>query len=314
MVALAFGLTEASPLPFTETFDELSTGDLAGQNGWMAAGTAALVQSVAAHQNQALELTDAVVDRDLIGTRNCAWLSFWACCTARPSENPSVEDPDTSFAFFMNTNGLLSVYSNTVPVELPVEIPTNVWTRFDVYCDYDQQTWDLSVNKTNVAAGLPLYSSGRRVSGLYIKNASPSPAYVDSITMADREPVADPVDTDGDTLPDWWEQRHFGTVRAGQPDAVSSNLVNSVRNAYIAGLDPNQTNHFRIERIDPDSRHLSWQAQYGRRYSVYWTTNLLDGFELVRSGITGDGVVDIPVTNHFGGFYRVNVELDTSSP
>lgn len=301
----------AAPLPFAETFDGLAAGAINGQNGWNATGTTARVQSSNVYQGQALEITDASVDHDLTGTTNSVWLSFRARCTALSDQTPTVTDPDTSVAFFVNTNGFLTVYSNTTPVELSVQMPLDVWTRFDVYCDYDALTWNLSVNKTNVAAGLPLYSAGRRVSGLHIQNNASSAAYVDSIAVSDREPVEDPVDTDGDDLPDWWEYRHFGSVSAGRPGDMASNRVNDVRGAYIAGLDPHQSERFRMKRLDPVGRKLSWRARPGRRYSVYWSTNLLEGFSLVRSGLTGDGDLQVPVTNRASGFYRVEVELDT---
>ncbi len=311
LLGVVAGSLSASPLPFAETFDGLAADAIHGQNGWSASGSTARVQSSMAYQGQALEITDASVAHDLTGTTNAVWLSFRARCTALPEQAPAVPSPDASVAFFVNTNGLLTVYSNTTPVELSEEMPLDTWTRFDIYCDYDALTWNLSVNKTNVIAGVPLYSAGRRVSGLHIQNRASAAVYVDSITLADREPVDDPVDTDGDSLPDWWERRHFGSVTGARPDDPASNQVNNVRAAYIAGLDPHKGGRFRLERAASGGRPFSWRARPGRRYSIYWTPSLLEDFSLVQSGVTGDGEMTVPVTNDTTGFYRLTVELDT---
>ena len=43
-------------------------------------------------------------------------------------------------------------------------------------------------------------------------------------------------DSDGDGLPDWWENIYFGDLDAN-PGDLSSNGVDTVYSAYIAGLD-----------------------------------------------------------------------------
>ncbi len=180
---------------------------------------------------------------------------------------------------------------------LSAVIPTNVWIRFDVYCDYDELTWNLSVNKTNVAAGLPLYSNNRQLALVQIQNASASSVYIDTLSIVDEEPVTDIIDTDGDTIPDWWEQKYFGGITNAAPVATN-------QNAYIAGLSPGE--QFRISGYS-----LSWDGQPGRRYSVYAATNLLTGFTFQTNILwSADEYIDLIHTNEQAMFYRVAVELD----
>jgi len=98
----------------------------------------------------------------------------------------------TSAAFYINTNGHLVVYNNTTPVELTaVQLQTNTWIQFDIYCDYDLQQWGLSINKTNIADKLGFYSLGTEVKSLVLENASASVAYIDSLDIGNQSPFAE---------------------------------------------------------------------------------------------------------------------------
>jgi hypothetical protein len=90
-------------------------------------------------------------------------------------------------------------------------------------------------------------------------------------------------DADGNGLPDLWELQHFD-IAGVDPDAICLNSINTVRQAYIAGLNPNNPNATFLTSILPD-RILQWNAVSGRVYSVYWTTNLLSGFQCLESNI-----------------------------
>jgi len=121
-------------------------------------------------------------------------------------------------------------------------------------------------------------------------------------------PTPIPPDTDNDRLPDSWEQEHFGGVTNATADAPCSNGVNTTREAYIAGLDPN----------NPDSRFsvlmetnaLHWTSVSGRTYTVYQTTNLMNGFQPFMTDIpwTQDSY---PITNELpASFYKIGVLLE----
>jgi hypothetical protein len=307
LVLAAFFLTAgASQLPFLETFDELTNNvSINNQHGWVVdSGTSATVQSsvVATNSSQALEIQNSQVTHSLSNSKTSIWISFQARITAKPDANPIVSDANTSVAFFVNTNGSLVVYSNTTPVTLNTIIPTNVWTRFDVYCDYSNLKWMLSINGTNVASDLALYSASSQVESLLIANHSTNAAYIDELAVQDTEPANGLADSDGDGIPDWWEMSHTNAA----PNGIAQNGMTYLQN-YIAGLDPsNASDVFRA--IQGDGRKISWDRKDGRQYDIYWTSNLMSEFSFIY---TAPGSVfedtDIARTGNPAGFYQIRV-------
>lgn len=77
---------------------------------------------------------------------------------------------------------------------------------------------------------------------------------------------------------------------------------------YIAGSDPtNRGSCFRITKCDRNV--IGWDAVSGRVYSIYWATNLLNGFQCLqsnvpwtRSGFTNPDAVPC-------GYYRIDVRM-----
>jgi uncharacterized repeat protein (TIGR02543 family) len=99
---------------------------------------------------------------------------------------------------------------------------------------------------------------------------------------------------------------------------LSSNGVNTIREAYIIGLNPtNATGRFEISvsGAPAGSMALNWNSTSGRLYNVYWSTNLLGGaasFQLLRSNILWSANV-FTNTEHISekcGFYRIDVQLE----
>lgn len=119
---------------------------------------------------------------------------------------------------------------------------------------------------------------------------------------------ADPEDVDGDELPDWWETEHFDESVDVDPDDICSNEVNTVRDAYIAGLDPNDP--FSFFEVSNVWNRLWWNATSGRVYNIYWTTNLLDTFQPLETNFTGNTFTDTTHGVEEKGFYKIDVRLD----
>ena len=305
-----FAAANADQLPFSETFNNLSNGSLSNQNAWVVQSGTAIVQTNVVQSGKAVQLNSSSVSHTLDNTNSSMWLTFWAKYTGLSSQNPAVTT-NTSLAFYISTNAHLVVFSNTTPVTLTTVIPTNVWTRFDIYCDYAALTWNLSVNKTNVCAGLPLYANNRQFDTIQIQNQNEAVAYIDEITATDIEPVTDKIDSDSDGIPDWWEQKYFGGITAAVAGNLASNGVNTLWSAYIAGLNPLGTDRFLISGATSPGGPLSWAGQPGRYYSVYWTTNLTSGFTLLQANIpwSQNGFIDAVRTNAPAGFYQVRVGL-----
>ncbi|MFA6174786.1 MAG: hypothetical protein WC701_14075, partial [Kiritimatiellales bacterium] len=99
------------------------------------------------------------------------------------------------------------------------------------------------------------------------------------------------------------------------PDAVCSNGVNLIIQAYVAGLDPNDPDSkfsFLVDRSTPFGNVLHWQSVIGREYSVYYSTNLLSGFiPLINHLVTGSGTYIDEVYEYNGSrYYKIDVRID----
>jgi len=305
----------ASQLPFVETFeaaDGVVEGTINGQNGWTLVGDTADVQSAVVQEgSQALKIQGGQVFHDLSSDNSAVWLHFQARCDAAPTANPTVTDANTSLAFFVNTNLNLVVYSNTVPVELTAQVPTNAWIRFDVYCDYDDMHWDLSMDGVNVAAGLPLYSTNSQVGSLVVGNDGTSPVYVDQIDIADTEQTAAGLpDSDSDQIPDWWEQKYFGGPTSVVAASPSGNDGLTYLETYVAGVSPTSYDPFVVTPLS-DGNGMTWDPVQSRLYSVYWSPNLMDGFTLIQSDIIypQSEFVDTAHPGDTAGFYSLKVQV-----
>jgi hypothetical protein len=120
-------------------------------------------------------------------------------------------------------------------------------------------------------------------------------------------------DTDKDGLPDWWEIRYFASATAANPDDPAANGVDTVKQCYIAGIDPTDPNSFFLLtdlRTLTSGNELRWPSVSGRVYTVYWTTNLLSGFQPVGSNITGGAFTDAIHPGQKHGFYKIGAALE----
>jgi hypothetical protein len=120
-------------------------------------------------------------------------------------------------------------------------------------------------------------------------------------------------DSNGNGIPDSWEQQYFGCATNANPNAICSNGINTIRQAYIAGLNPNDPQSRLLIsdfRSLTDENVLGWNAASGRVYSVYWTTNLMTGFQCLESNIpwTRSSFTNPAVVPQ--GFYKIDVRLE----
>jgi len=124
--------------------------------------------------------------------------------------------------------------------------------------------------------------------------------------------VPNPVnsDTDADELPDTWEMDQFGNLDAN-PGDPAANGINTVLECYIAGLDPTDPDSvFRISGFQPLTSILQWNAASGRVYTIYWSSNLLNGFnEVLQSNYTGGAYTDQAHGVEQQGFYQIKGNL-----
>jgi hypothetical protein len=116
------------------------------------------------------------------------------------------------------------------------------------------------------------------------------------------------LDTDKDGIPNWWESQYSGGPTSANPNAICSNGINTLLQAYIAGLDPTNSSA-RFDVTQNPRNVVQWNAVSGRIYSVYFSTNLMAGFQPLETNIPWTrGSFTNPATDP-QGFYKIDVRL-----
>jgi len=125
-------------------------------------------------------------------------------------------------------------------------------------------------------------------------------------------------DSDGDGVPDAWEMQYFGST-SGSGTNMAANGINTMLEAYIADLDPNNpTSVFpKVVTTNPPPGTMMMMvnpSSTARVYGVLWTTNLGANpqmWTLYPPEKTGTGsAVTFVITNEVPGrMYRTGVRL-----
>lgn len=117
-------------------------------------------------------------------------------------------------------------------------------------------------------------------------------------------------DSDGDGMPNDWETLYFGGPTNAVAGANPDNDFFTNLQEYIAGLNPNMVDGFGPSNLTLGAEtEFEWTAASGRVYSVYWSSNLLDGFSILQSNLTSGAYTDSTHSAESQGFYRLEVEL-----
>jgi hypothetical protein len=135
---------------------------------------------------------------------------------------------------------------------------------------------DLGTGTNHSSIGAPL-ATGGSVVGLIEILYPPAPAL---------DPEAD---TDGDGLPDSWEEENFGNLTAtATADSDGDGTTNLME--YLAGSDPRSgTSVFRpTSRVESGKLILTVPTVSGRNYRVWGTANLQTAWT-AHDTISGDG-------------------------
>jgi hypothetical protein len=119
-------------------------------------------------------------------------------------------------------------------------------------------------------------------------------------------------DSDSDGIADDWERQRGGNQN---PDRGCSNGVNTLLQAYIAGLDPNDPDSrfsFSVEIATFFGNILRWQRVGGREYKIYYSTNLVNGFlPLIDHLVPGEsGVYIDSIYKSEPRYYKIDVKID----
>jgi len=124
-------------------------------------------------------------------------------------------------------------------------------------------------------------------------------------------------DTDGDDLPDYWEQQYFSNPTSTN-NATGDFDSDGVSNAdeYAAGtnpLDPNSLLKFVTQtRLTNGTHRVQWSSVSNRTYRVSRAPSLFSGYTPIATNITStpttNTIIDSSATNSPQSFYRIELE------
>ncbi len=124
------------------------------------------------------------------------------------------------------------------------------------------------------------------------------------------EPLLPTGDLDADGLPDEWEISYFDNILEAVPGEDGDGDAMGNLAEYIAGTDPlDSVSNFRLRT---DAEALSFLAQTGRSYTLWYSSDLLAGeWSAAATNLQGNGVIVFwPYPkNGTNGFYRADVQL-----
>ncbi len=214
---------------------------------------------------------------DLGATAQSAQLTFWHYMELWDSEQDELR------VYYKTSAGgtwtLLATYTNSIAS----------WTQQTVALPNPGRTYFIAFE------GAAKYGYGVCIDDVYITASA-------SIT-----------DTDGDAIPDSWEQLYFnGPTNATAGDDNDADGLNNLYE-YIAGTNPtNKQSFFGVSLPGPTTGGvvIRWVPSIsGRVYGVHWTTNLMTGFQPLETNILWPQDSFTNPTAVPCGYYKIKVEL-----
>jgi hypothetical protein len=229
----------------------------------------------------------------------------------------------TTASFMINKSGVGADTSATNRVSISAELlATNGWQYIDAF--YDGETIRLTTSsETVLGAGLGLFVPNRRNMQVGSrKNANNFVGDMDEvrISIPALQTVAaepnDPFDSDGDGMPDPWEEQYFGSHRGGTSvsDADSDGFLDV--DEFRAGTSPlDSASLLKLNGIVPEGSagelNIFWQSVDGKTYRILSATNLLDGIWTTNvTGVSGTAPENSRAVSVDGaaGFFKIETE------
>ncbi len=133
-----------------------------------------------------------------------------------------------------------------------------------------------------------------------------------SPVIADYRESVNP-DYDADGLPNEWEQKYFGTDVGVNPRNISANGTQNFYECYVSGINPLDKNSgfsSKIKCKNAVGNIVTWNAVPSRKYSILFSTNLIDGFVITESKISYPQSSWTDSVEHVNAFYKVGVSID----
>jgi subtilisin family serine protease len=166
------------------------------------------------------------------------------------------------------------------------------------------------------AMNFPAETVAQRIQRI-LANVTPVAGLAGKVVTGGRLNLARAVDTDGNGLPDWWEQQFFGHLTGTDPNADPDHDGASNLAEFLAGTDPtNFSSALRLTALRAAGTNgvaLAWPGVSGRYYRLLRATNLLTGFNsLVRTNLAAtppvNTVTDSAPASAGPRFYRLELE------
>lgn len=235
-------------LPFVEGYEApvVIPGNLAGQHGWLASGSnAVIIQSNGVFEgSQALTLGSTGSATHVFASDGApvVWIDCQAKLVRRLTQANPVIGSNSAAAFFVNSAGQLVVSRDASSTQrwevLSCHAPvvTGQWARLTACLDYPAQKWSLWLNGVRVASDLCFANPCVEFYRAQFHGPALSVATLDALAITTNEPPG--LDTDGDGLPNAWEIAHG--FNPSDPSDSSDPDCDGLMNfeEYQQGLDP----------------------------------------------------------------------------
>lgn len=209
------------------------------------------------------------------------------------------------------------VVTNTLPagsVFLSASSVHGTWSRVgsEVIFDIGAVSVGGSVDIEVEVAGL---SGGALTNSAVVAGNEADPVSGNDVAV-EMTSVIPGVDSDGDGIMDWWEQNHGQPLSAMDETTDSDGDGMSDLEEWIAFSSPVDSNSiFEITsttNVAAGHYMISWNAAPGREYDVYWSSNLISGFELLAQDLVfpQNSYTDTVHAAEDDSFYKVKVHLE----
>ena len=247
-----------APFSFFEGFElpDVSPGDLDGQHGWSATGVVATVQSESVRSGSAaLRISGGdpdnpgEVSRAIASTNRVLWLDLHVIADFGGGTPP----PDgAAVSLELDAQGHpVALDGSTLRTNLLASAVEDAWTRFTCRVDLDQCRWDLYLDGVIVFEGLQTGASPESLSEIALRGNSGG---FDDFSVSSERPHG--LSSDGDPLPDEWEQSVFATLdRDGSGDADGDGLPDA--DEWRSGANP------LVSDTDGDGIPDGWETANG---------------------------------------------------
>jgi hypothetical protein len=299
-------------LPFAENFDDAgkasTLGVLDGQHGWQANAGASVVASSGVGNSKVLRLASGHAEHDFVNGTNVVAISAWVKPVG--AEDPGTPPAGVTAVFWVDTNNFVRVYNGNTMVALPIQVDTNAYNHFQAWVDYNANTWRLDINGTMAFQDYATYANNDAFTKIRLEQGTAEPAYFDNIQISSA--AAPPVEFS--EFEQWLIANGMPPSTCGTTPCASG--AHTLHEAYIAGINPMDAEaRFEIKQTSLAAGNnfaLQWQGVEGRRYNVYWSSNLLHGagFQLIASNLpyTVNSVTNTMTNGK--GYYRISVQME----